>query len=83
MPLRINVEPVRLGEHNDVALARLEQGREARRHREAGRFLPAGTDSPGVESDEKSRLPIGKRLGLSRRLVVLGDPGGGKTTMLR
>ena len=80
MPLRIEVEPTRRGEGDDAALARLEEQREARRRREAGRLFADGADRP---DRAKSRAPVGKRLGESRRLVVLGDPGGGKTTMLR
>ena len=80
MPLRIEVEPARQGEGGDAALARLEEAREARRHREAGHSL---NDEPGLFDRKKTRAPIGERLQASRRLVVLGDPGGGKTTMLR
>ncbi|MEO5912812.1 MAG: HEAT repeat domain-containing protein [Luteolibacter sp.] len=83
MPLRIEVEPSQRGEDADAALARLEQGREDRRHREAGHFVPDELTLSDLVSGEKSRSPIGERLGVSRRLVVLGDPGGGKTTMLR
>jgi NACHT domain len=80
MPLRIEVEPTKQGEGDDAALARLEEKREARRHREAGHSL---TDEPDRPVREKSRAPVGERLTASSRLVVLGDPGGGKTTMLR
>jgi HEAT repeat protein len=80
MPLRIGVEPTRQGEGDDSALARMEEQRESRRHREAGHFV---TDEPDRLSRQKSRAPVGECLAASRRLVVLGDPGGGKTTMLR
>ena len=80
MPLRIQVEPTKRGEGDDAALARLEEQREARRHREAGHLFADGPDRP---DRTESRSPVGERLGASRRLVVLGDPGGGKTTMLR
>jgi HEAT repeat protein len=80
MPLRIQVEPTKRGEADDAALARLEDLREVRRHREAGHFFADENDKP---ARTESRSPVGKRLDVSRRLVVLGDPGGGKTTMLR
>jgi hypothetical protein len=80
MPLRIEVEPTKQGEGDDAALARLEEQREIRRHREAGHLLTDERDRP---SREIPRAPVGERLAATSRLVVLGDPGGGKTTMLR
>src|ERR1035441_4631349 len=80
MPLRVTVEENDPDRAPDSVLARLEERRETRRRREAGR-LPAGEtgEAPSVDS----RAPVGQRLAISRRLVVLGDPGGGKTTMMR
>ncbi len=47
--------------------------------RRAGRML----GSVPVRGDGSRRVPVGQRLGVTRRLVVLGDPGAGKTTLLR
>jgi len=81
MPLRIEVESSRQDDADDDAmLVRLEAKREARRQREADPFSVAEPERSGRS---ESRSPIGERLGAARRLVILGDPGGGKTTLLR
>jgi len=80
MPLRIEIEPTKRGEGDDMPLARLEELREARRHMEAGHVF---ADEAAFLRRRSSRRPVGESLAASRRLVVLGDPGSGKTTMLR
>lgn len=35
------------------------------------------------EEEEKNRVAVGSRLGAAKRLIILGDPGGGKTTLTR
>lgn len=78
MPLSIEFESGRRGDDADSALARLEMKRSERRRREAGHVQ---RDSRPLT--KSPRLSIGKALRRSRRIVVLGDPGAGKTTMLR
>ncbi|WP_374537597.1 HEAT repeat domain-containing protein [Chitinimonas taiwanensis] len=83
MPLRIEVETTRQGEREDHLLLRLEERREARRSREAGRLVSDDVVPESENYSAHTRSPIGECLEVFRRLVILGDPGGGKTTMLR
>lgn len=70
---------VKAGDEPDAlqdALALLEEQRLATRG-----WFSAQKASP--DDHVEQRVPLGERLRVSRRLVVLGDPGAGKTTMLR
>jgi tetratricopeptide (TPR) repeat protein len=80
MPLRLTVEISREeGGRDDDSFSVLESGRRIRRFHEAGWV----SRRESVPEKLKDRSPVGQRLGNARRLVVLGDPGGGKTTMMR
>ncbi|MEH2023460.1 HEAT repeat domain-containing protein [Nostoc sp.] len=77
--LRVQVEIVCKAEVDEVELAAIEKRRIAMQRRRAG--------WSSLEKDEREdrgkRVPVGERLAKARRLVVLGDPGAGKTTMIR
>jgi HEAT repeat protein/GTPase SAR1 family protein len=70
VPLRVRLEISREEEASEDALGALENRRELLR-----RVVP--------QKEEAARYPIGERLSLSRQLVVLGDPGAGKSTLIR
>ena len=80
MPLRIGFEAQQSDRDDQVMLVNLEQQREASRLRDAGRRDARDAHATHALSDP---VAIGERLGTGQRFVVLGDPGGGKTTMLR
>ncbi len=69
VPLRVRVEAASGVEAGEGELEAIEKRRAA--------AMRAGA---GAESELVS---IGERLGKARRLVVLGDPGAGKTTLTR
>ncbi|MCP4701324.1 MAG: NACHT domain-containing protein [Gammaproteobacteria bacterium] len=75
MPLRVRVEAPAGDKAADGFLERMEKTREQQHLQAAGR-----ADGDAVSQEPE---PAGKRLAAARRLVVLGDPGGGKTTLLR
>lgn len=80
MPLRIEVEAGRPDDGEDLFLSTVEEVRALRRNIEAGHRVVGGDE---YLLQGKSRISLGEYLSISKRLVVLGDPGGGKTTLLR
>jgi len=80
MPLRIGFEAQQSDRDDQVMLVNLEQQREASRLRDAGHRDARDAHATHALSGP---VAIGERLGTGQRFVVLGDPGGGKTTMLR
>ena len=80
MPLRLAFEPSQRQPSEDALVSKLEELRSVSRRIDAGHSTPMASGQMGALG---TPLAIGERLASSQRLVVLGDPGGGKTTMLR
>jgi HEAT repeat protein len=80
VPLRIDVEISSSDEATAASVESIEQRRHARRT-----FANQGSSGATSEviEEKKNRVPFGVRLGEVRRLVVLGDPGAGKSTLIR
>ncbi|WP_426744538.1 HEAT repeat domain-containing protein [Myxococcus faecalis] len=70
VPLRVRVEAPSQDEAADARLKALEQRRDA----SLRGFL---------DTEIQVRFPLGERLAEAKRLVVLGDPGAGKSTLIR
>ncbi len=73
VPLRIRVEAAAQSDTGDDQLEAIERRREARRR----------SSTPWTQEDNIGRVSIGDRLAKAKRLVVLGDPGAGKSTIIR
>jgi nucleoside phosphorylase/predicted phosphodiesterase len=73
VPLRVRIENAFRKEDDVGFLDGLEKRRIAQRQ----------GHSAGDPRDEQQRIPVGERLTVGSRLIVLGDPGAGKTTLIR
>jgi predicted phosphodiesterase len=74
VPLRAWVETASGKEDDAKLLETIEHRRTTQRR---------GRDAEGDVPRERQRVPVGERLAAARRLIVLGDPGAGKTTLTR
>jgi HEAT repeat protein len=77
--LRVQVEIASSAQADETELEAIEKRRNAIQRQLAG-WGKAGKDE---REDKGNRVPIGERLAKAQPLVVLGDPGAGKTTMVR
>lgn len=76
--LRVRVEVAPGSEVEEAEFGSIERRRRVLRHRAF-----AWDEEDIGQEDGIDRVSIGERLGAARRLVVLGDPGAGKTTLIR
>lgn len=79
MPLRVSIEKSDRADEKTRTELPFEEERNLRRRRESGRV----GDKDSLEEEAPTLSAFGEILSTANRLVVLGDPGGGKTTLLR
>ncbi|MEA5564739.1 NACHT domain-containing protein [Anabaena sp. UHCC 0399] len=77
--LRVQVEIACKVEVNKTEVEAIDKRRIALQRKRAGWSI----EDRDEKDNRGQRVSIGERLAEARRLVVLGDPGAGKTTMLR
>jgi hypothetical protein len=75
VPLRVKVEITGRQEPQEAELEKIEKRREY--------LLRQGIGKGEGRDEEEQRAAPGERLAESGRLVLLGDPGAGKTTLVR
>jgi HEAT repeat protein len=78
VPLHVEVEPGGDVDSDRSAIEAIEHRRMSSRHAATG-----WGDVQYEKARSLNRIDVGSRLGNSRQLIILGDPGAGKTTMLR